>query len=262
MSSGSTSRPVALITGGTRGIGYGCAEALAAEGYDLALCGMREESQLGETLAPLRAAGAEVLYHRADVGSRPERLELMDAVRSTFGRLHVLVNNAGVAPAERNDLLEATEESFERLLRINLQGPYFLTQSAANWMIAQREADPDFRGRIINVGSVSSVMASVNRGEYCVSKAGLTMATRLWAARLGEFDIPVYEVQPGVIATDMTEGVKTKYDRLIGEGLMVQPRWGQPADVGRAVAMLARGDLAYNTGQVIAVDGGMMMLRL
>jgi NAD(P)-dependent dehydrogenase (short-subunit alcohol dehydrogenase family) len=253
---------VALITGGTRGIGYGCAEALAAEGHDLALCGMRTPDQVADVLAPLREHGAEVLYLQADVGSRSDRRNLIAGVRNHFGRLHVLVNNAGVAPTERRDLLEATEESFERLLRINLQGPYFLIQAAANWMIEQQQADPNFQGRIINVTSVSSVMASTNRGEYCVSKAGLTMATRLWAARLGEFDIPVYEVQPGVIATDMTKAVKEKYDRLIAEGLMVQPRWGQPADVGRTIAMLARGDLAYSTGQVIAVDGGLMLPRL
>lgn len=262
MNTTKTERPVALVTGGTRGIGYGCAEALAREGFDLALCGLREEGQVSATLDDLRNLGADVRYYAADVGSPPDREALLAGIGSAFGRLNVLVNNAGVAPAERKDLLEATEESFERVLRINLQGPYFLTQAVANWMLEQRRVDPGAWGRIINVTSVSSVMASVNRGEYCVSKAGLSMATRLWAARLGEFDIPVYEVQPGITATDMTEGVQEKYDRLIADGLLVQARWGQPADVGRAVAMLARGDLPYSSGQVLTVDGGLLVPRL
>ncbi len=197
-----------------------------------------------------------------DVGDRSQRDRLVDAVRDHFGRLHVLVNNAGVAPAERRDLLEATEESFERVLGVNLRGPYFLTQAAARWMIEQKRHDRAFAGCIVNVGSISATVASTNRGEYCVAKAGLAMATSLWAARLGEFDIPVYEVRPGVIRTDMTAGVSRKYDRLIAGGLLVQSRWGEPDDVGRAVAMLARGDLPYSTGQVIVVDGGMGVQRL
>jgi NAD(P)-dependent dehydrogenase (short-subunit alcohol dehydrogenase family) len=183
-------------------------------------------------------------------------------VRTRFGRLHLLVNNAGVAPAERRDVLEATEESFERVMRVNLQGPYFLPQAIARWMIDQRVADPSWRGAVVNVSSVSAVSASVNRGEYCISKAGLSMATALWAARLGEWEIPVYEVRPGIVETGMTAGVKEKYDRLIAGGLLIQPRWGTADDVGRAVAMLARGDLAYSTGQVIDVDGGLAIRRL
>jgi 3-oxoacyl-[acyl-carrier protein] reductase len=172
------------------------------------------------------------------------------------------VNNAGVAPKVRADVLEATEESFERVMRINLQGPYFLTQAVANWMVEQRREDEDFGGCIVNVSSISASVASPNRGEYCISKAGLSMATRLWAARLGEFGIPVYEVRPGVIKTDMTEPVQEKYDRLIDQGLLVQSRWGLPEDVGRAVAMLVRGDLPYATGQVLVVDGGLTLQRL
>jgi NAD(P)-dependent dehydrogenase (short-subunit alcohol dehydrogenase family) len=172
------------------------------------------------------------------------------------------VNNAGIAPPERRDLLDATEESFDLVLGVNLRGPYFLTQAVARWMVAQKKADASFAGCIVNVSSVSSVAASTNRGEYCVAKAGLSMATQLWAARLGEFDIPVYEVRPGIVRTDMTAGVTEKYDRLIAAGLLVQPRWGEPDDVGRVVAMLARGDLAYSTGQVIDVDGGMGVRRL
>jgi NAD(P)-dependent dehydrogenase (short-subunit alcohol dehydrogenase family) len=160
------------------------------------------------------------------------------------------------------DILEATEESYERVMRINLQGPYFLTQAAANWMVSQRKADATFRGSVVNISSISATVASPSRGEYCVSKAGVSMATRLWAARLAEFGITVYEIRPGVVMTDMTAVVKEKYDKLIAEGLLLQPRWGQPEDIGRAVAMVARGDLAYSTGQVIMVDGGLTLPRL
>jgi NAD(P)-dependent dehydrogenase (short-subunit alcohol dehydrogenase family) len=253
---------VALVTGGASGIGLGISEALAREGYALAVCGRRPESGVGEALATLRAHGADVLYVSADIGDRDDRQRLVEAVRERFGRLHVLVNNAGVAPAERRDLLEATEESFDRVLGINLKGPYFLTQSAARWMIEQQGGDGAFRGTIINVGSISATMASINRGEYCISKAGVAMATTLWAARLGEVGIPVYEVRPGIVHSDMTAGVQEKYDRLLASGLFVQPRWGEPDDVGRAVAMLARGDLAYSTGQVVMVDGGVSLSRL
>jgi NAD(P)-dependent dehydrogenase (short-subunit alcohol dehydrogenase family) len=172
------------------------------------------------------------------------------------------VNNAGVAPRERLDLLEATEESFERLLRVNLQGPYFLTQALARFMLEQRRADPAWTGCIVNVTSMSAVVASTNRGEYCVSKAGLAMASRLFAVRLAAEGIPVYEVRPGIIRTDMTAAVAEKYDRLIGEGLIPQGRWGLPEDVGRVVAALARGDAPYSTGSVVAVDGGLTLPRL
>jgi NAD(P)-dependent dehydrogenase (short-subunit alcohol dehydrogenase family) len=187
---------------------------------------------------------------------------MLSQIKDHYGRLHVLVNNAGVAPKERRDILDATEESFQYVLSTNLQGAYFLTQSAANWMIAQKNTDSGFRGCIINVSSISATVVSVNRGEYCIAKAGLSMATQLFAARLGEFDIPVYEVRPGVIKTDMTAGVTEKYDKLIEGGLCVQKRWGYPDDVGKAVASLAKGDFPYSTGQVIMVDGGLTMPRL
>lgn len=253
---------VALVTGGTRGIGFGIAQSLAREGFDLCVCGVREESAAAPALAELRALGADVLYVRCDVSDRAAREGLAKAAADRFGRLHVLVNNAGMAPRERRDVLDATEESFEEVLRVNLQGPYFLTQAIARWMIAQKKAAASWDGCIVNVSSISATVASVSRGEYCVSKAGISMATQLWAARLGEFGIPVYEVRPGVVATDMTAGVKDKYDGLIGGGLTVQRRWGQPDDVGRAVAVLARGDLSYSTGQVILVDGGLTLPRL
>jgi NAD(P)-dependent dehydrogenase (short-subunit alcohol dehydrogenase family) len=255
-------RKVALVTGGASGIGYGISTALAREGYNLTLCGRREEDQVGEALDTLRDLAADVLYVSTDVADPDDRARLMEAIRSHYGRLHLLVNNAGVAPRERSDLLNATEDSFDWVLGINLKGPYFLTQAAANWMIEQRTADPDFWGAIVNIGSISATMASTNRGEYCISKAGLAMATKLWAVRLGEHDIPVYEVRPGVTRSDMTAGVQEKYDRLIEEGLIVQPRWGTPDDVGRAVAMLARQNLPYSTGAVLMVDGGITLSRL
>ena len=188
---------VALVTGGTRGIGLGIATALARDGFDLALCGLRHPSQAAPAVDNLKAMGRAVYYFRADIGERDERENLVEAVRQRFGRLHLLVNNAGVAPAERRDMLEATEESFQRVLRINLQGPYFLTQSVARWMVDQRFIDPAWQGAIVNVGSVSAEVVSINRGEYCVAKAGLAMATSLWAARLGTYGIPVYQVRPG-----------------------------------------------------------------
>jgi 3-oxoacyl-[acyl-carrier protein] reductase len=253
---------VALVTGGARGIGLAISGALADAGFDLAVCGVRTEAQAAEALAALRARGAEVQYRVCDVSDRAAREALLAAVRDRFGWLHVLINNAGVAPAERRDLLDATEESFDRVVGINLRGPYFLTQAAARWMVAQQRDRSDFRGCIVNVSSISATVASTNRGEYCIAKAGVAMATQLWAARLGEHGIPVYEVRPGIIRTDMTAGVREKYDRLIAGGLLVQPRWGEPEDVGRAVAMLARGDLPYSTGQVVMVDGGFSVQRL
>ncbi len=257
-----SSRRVALVTGGARGIGFGVSMALAREGYDLAVCGVREEREAAPALAKFREAGADVIYVRSNVASTGDRQRLLEAILAHYGRLNVLVNNAGMAPRVRRDILEATEESYDEVMSVNLRGPYFLTQSAARWMIEQRKADSAFSACIVNISSVSATMASPSRGEYCLSKAGITMATQLWAARLAEFGIPVYEVRPGIIATDMTSGVKEKYDRMIARGLLPQPRWGTPADVGRAVAMLARGDLPYSTGQAIMVDGGLTLSRL
>ncbi|WP_460945418.1 3-ketoacyl-ACP reductase [Spirosoma daeguense] len=255
-------RPVAFITGGSRGIGYGIAEHLAKAGFDLAINGVRPESAVTEALDGLRSLGAEVIYCPGDIASKEDRTSMLDKIKAHFGRLNVLVNNAGVAPKERRDILEATEESFHYVVSTNLQGAYFLTQAAANWMIEQQRNDTTFSGSIINVSSVSATVASVNRGEYCIAKAGLSMATQLFATRLGEFNIPVYEVRPGIIQTDMTAGVTSKYDTLIANGLCVQKRWGQPDDVGRAVSALAKGDFPYSTGQVIMVDGGMTIPRL
>jgi NAD(P)-dependent dehydrogenase (short-subunit alcohol dehydrogenase family) len=250
------------VTGGTRGIGLGIARALARDGFDLVVCGLREEAQVAPALAELRGGGAAAHYVRADVGERGDRLRLVKEVRDRLGRLHLLVNNAGVGPRVRADLLDAEEDSFERLLRVNLQGPYFLTQSVARWMLEQKQADAGWSGAVVFVTSVSATMASTNRGEYCVSKAGLAMASQLWAARLAEAGIPVYEVRPGIIRTDMTAGVAEKYDRLIAQGVVPQGRWGNPDDVGRVVAALARGDAPYSTGAVVTVDGGLTIPRL
>ncbi|MBY5957969.1 3-ketoacyl-ACP reductase [Membranicola marinus] len=255
-------KKVALITGGSRGIGLGIAAALAEAGYHLVINGRRDKEKVMDVIESLEEKGAEVLYCQADIASQDDRSGIIDDIKSHFGRLDVLVNNAGVAPLERNDLLDATMESYDRVMKINLQGPYFLTQAAAKWMIDQKETNESFNGCIINVGSVSATMVSVNRGEYCLSKAGMAMMTQLFAVRLGSHDIPVYEIRPGVIATDMTSGVKEKYDRLIEEGLMVQRRWGQPEDNGKVVVALAEGYFPYSTGQVIRVDGGMTIPRL
>jgi NAD(P)-dependent dehydrogenase (short-subunit alcohol dehydrogenase family) len=255
------SKRVALITGGGRGIGLGISTTLAKEGFDLAICGQKEEKDV-DSLAGLRALGARVLYVRANVAEARDREALLAAVRETFGRLDVLVNNAGIAPKVRADILEAGEESFDELIRVNLRGPYFLTQKAAQWMIAQRKDDPNRVQSVINITSISATVASVNRGDYCLAKAALGMSNQLWSVRLAEFGIPVYEVRPGIIKTDMTAGVTGKYDALIANGLVPQNRWGFPEDVGRAVAVLARGDLPYSTGQVIMVDGGLTLARL
>jgi NAD(P)-dependent dehydrogenase (short-subunit alcohol dehydrogenase family) len=255
-------RRVAAVTGGTRGIGLGISEALVAEGFDLAVCGQRAEADVASTLDALRTKGARVLYARADISKTEDRASFLDAIRATYGSLHVLVNNAGIAPKVRADILQAGEESFDELIRVNLKGPYFLTQAAARWMIEQRTADAAFSGCIVNITSISAVVASVNRGDYCLTKAALGMSSQLWSVRLAEYGIPVYEVRPGVIKTDMTAGVTAKYDALIAQGLVPQNRWGMPEDVGRAVASLARGDLPYSTGQVLMVDGGMTLQRL
>ncbi|MBM3860653.1 MAG: 3-ketoacyl-ACP reductase [Verrucomicrobia bacterium] len=236
---------VALVTGGSRGIGLGIAQCLLKGGFDVAICGVRTACE-----------HKDFFYCQCDVSDAAARQRMIEAIRQRFGRLDVLVNNAGIAPKVRADILEANEESFDELIRTNLKGPYFLTQAVARWMIEQKS------GCIINVSSISATVASVNRGDYCISKAGIAMATQLWAARLGAFNIPVYEVRPGVIRTDMTAPVTAKYDKLFAEGLAIQPRWGTPEDVGKVVAALARGDFPYSTGAVLMVDGGLTVQRL
>jgi 3-oxoacyl-[acyl-carrier protein] reductase len=258
----STSQKTALITGGSRGIGFGIARALAADGWRLAINGLRPEADVQTALESLRQYSPQVAYCRGDVASADDRAACLDAVDQQFGRLDLLVNNAGITSPGRDDILEATEASFDKVMGVNLKGPYFLTQAAARWMIVQHQADPTFDGCIVNISSVSAELVSTNRGDYCLTRAAMSMATKLWAVRLAEFGVRVYEVRPGVIATDMTAGAKEKYDRLFAEGLALERRWGQPEDVGRAVAALARGEFPYATGQVVNIDGGMLIGRL
>jgi 3-oxoacyl-[acyl-carrier protein] reductase len=255
-------RKVALVTGGSRGIGLGIVTRLAQSGFDIAINGIRPEDAVTEVLQQIRSYGVEAIYCAGNIALSEERARIISKVKDHFGRLNILVNNAGIAPRERRDILSATEESFDEVMTTNLKGPYFLTQEVANWMIGLKKADPDYTGCIINISSISATVVSMNRGEYCLSKAGISMATQLFAVRLGEFDIPVYEVRPGVIATDMTKGVIAKYDTLIEEGLCVQKRWGQPDDVGSVVTSLALGNFPYSTGQVVMVDGGLTIPRL
>jgi NAD(P)-dependent dehydrogenase (short-subunit alcohol dehydrogenase family) len=254
-------RRVALVTGGTRGIGLGIARALARDGWTLALCGLRSRKEVSDVVNELASVGGGAEYWSADIGSPNDRAQLLLSVVAHFGTLHALVNNAGRAPRVRADLLAATEESFEEVLRTNLHGPYFLTQSVARLLVQQQARERAPRA-IVFVTSVSAEMASPHRGEYCVSKAGLSMAAKLFAVRLAADGIPVYEVRPGVIATDMTAGVKEMYDKRITEGLVPEGRWGQPEDVGRAVAALVRGDMPYATGTVFNIDGGLSIPRL
>jgi NAD(P)-dependent dehydrogenase (short-subunit alcohol dehydrogenase family) len=255
-------KPVALITGGSRGIGLGIAQALVKQGYRVAINGVRAADQVVEPLKQLNAEGGKAIYCQGNVGSADDRRKIMEDIKAKWGQLNLLVNNAGVAPKERKDILEADEQSFDWLMGINLKGPYFLTQQAANWMIEQKTKNSKDSFSIINISSVSATIASVNRGEYCISKAGMSMSTKLWAARLGEFDIPVYEIQPGVIRTDMTAGVIEKYDKMIAAGLTLQRRWGQPEDLGKTVIALAEGMIPYATGQIIHTDGGMTIQTL
>jgi len=244
---------VALVTGGARGIGAGIAVELARKGCDVAVL---DVTSAEETTAQVVAAGRKGLAVTGDVTCPGDRARALAAVEEAFGRLDVLVNNAGVAPKVRADILEVTEDSYDRVMGINLKGPYFLTQAVAKWMIRQRAERPDDWMCIVNVSSISAYTASPSRGEYCISKAGVSMATKLWAARLAEHGIGVYEVRPGIIATDMTAAVRDKYDKLIAEGLTPIRRWGASADVAAAVAACAEGDLRFSTGEVINVDGG------
>ncbi len=261
MSESSTNR-VALITGGSRGLGLAIAEQLAADGFALAINGRRKLDEVAPVIEQLEGLGADVIYCQADVADRGNRQEMVAQIHEEFGRLDVLVNNAGVAPSERADILDASEASFERLISINLQGPYFLTQLVAKWMIEQQGSDEQFAGVIVNISSVSAKLASTNRGDYCVSKAGVSMATKLWALRLAEFGIQVYEVRPGIFQTDMTDKVKEHYEELLAGGLTLDNRWGEAAELGRAVGLLVSGKLSYATGNVLTVDGGMTLPRL
>lgn len=263
--------PVSLITGASRGIGRGVALELAKLSYDLIVNyagnAVAAHQTASDCIAAARALGRTIRAEvcQADISNAGDRNKLIAFTRETFGRLDLLVNNAGVAPQVRADILEASEESFDRLIAINVKGPYFLTQLAANWMIHHAEQHPfaeRSRPKIVTISSVSAYTASINRGDYCMSKAALSMLTPLFAARLAEYGINVYEIRPGLIATDMTGAVKEKYDKLIADGLTPIPRWGTPEDVGRAVAAIASDAFPFSTGEVINVDGGFHLRRL
>jgi len=248
-----------LITGGTRGIGLGIAKALAKAGCNLAINGRRAPELVKETIMELSNLGSTVVYCQGDISSSKDRDNIIQTALDTFGQLHVLINNAGVSPLQRSDLLQCTEESYERVMDTNLQGPFFLTQKIALHMI---ENKLDNVGSIINISSISATMASINRGEYCISKAGMGMMTSLFATRLGEHNIPVYEIRPGIIETDMTSKNLKNYQKLMKGGLGIQSRLGQPEDVAKVAAALVEGQLPYSTGQVIMVDGGITIPRL
>jgi 3-oxoacyl-[acyl-carrier protein] reductase len=252
----------ALITGGTRGIGYGIAKSLAAKGYDLAVNGIRPEGDVQEKISSLALSGVKVVYCQGDIGSAKDRQSIAAKANKHLGRINVLVNNAGIAPRSRVDVLDLDEEGFDYVMDINLKGTFFLTQEISRRMILEKEKDVAFIASIITITSVSAEVASTDRAAYCIAKAGLAMMTKLLAARLGEIDIPVYEIRPGIIDTDMTASVKEKYNSLIREGLTIEKRWGKPEDIGRIAAALAEGEIPYATGQVIFADGGMGVRRL
>lgn len=259
--------PVVLVTGASRGLGRGIAIEAAAEGLSVAINYASNAAAADETAALCRQAAPSEAQRfepvKGDVSNRHDRAALLAQVLDTFGRVDALVNNAGIAPRVRADLTETTEASFEELLRVNLQGPFFLTQAVAtHWLDGPYESAIAGGFKIVFVTSISADTASVNRGEYCISKAGLAMASQLWAVRLAEHGVQVIEFRPGIMATDMTSGVKAKYDALLAEGLVPQRRWGTAEDVGRAVRSVLAGHFAFTTGDVIHLDGGFHIRRL
>ena len=258
--------PVILITGASRGLGRGIAEFCAAEGLSVAVnyCGNAQAAADCVAACQHKAKHSDQVFHavQGDISDGASREALLDTVWELFGSCDVLVNNAGIAPQQRADILTATEDSFQQLMTTNLIGPYFLTQSFAQRLLKQKNDILPGGPKVIFVTSISSHTASVSRGDYCVSKAGLSMAVQLYAARLAEYGIGVYEVRPGIMKTDMTAAVTSKYDDLIANGLVPQGRWGTPDDLGRAVSSLVRGDFAFSTGTVIDVDGGFHLRRL
>ncbi len=249
----------ALITGAAGGIGYATVEKFVAEGYCVAAMDLVPADRAAEKMAKF---GDKVMYFVGDLSKAESRQAFVDAAIARFGRIDVLVNVAGVAPRQRNDILGMTEESYDFVMGINTKGTFFLTQLVANKMIAQEAVD-GVRGYIVNISSMSAYTTSVNRGEYCISKAGVSMITKLFADRLAEYAITVNEIRPGIIMTGMTEVVKAKYDNLINNvGILPIARWGQPEDIAKAVYVLANGELGYTTGQSIDVDGGFHIQRL
>jgi NAD(P)-dependent dehydrogenase (short-subunit alcohol dehydrogenase family) len=262
MTIGTSEARVALVTGAGRGIGRGIAAALAGRGWRVAINYRSNADAAAEALTQVRAAGGEGLLIGGDVALAADRARMLTAPLDAWGRLDLLVNNAGMAPRQRVDMLEMSEASYDEVMAANLKGPFFLTQGAARAMIELRRAGVIPEAAIINISSLSSYTSSVNRAEYCISKAGVSMMTTLFADRLAEHGIRVYEIRPGIIRTDMTAAVAEKYDRLISDGLTPIRRWGQPEDVAQAVVAVAEGYLPFSTGEVINVDGGFHFRRL
>jgi len=256
-------KPVAVITGASRGIGRSVAIALAAEGYDIAAIARSVDSEGMEILGPeVERLGSQFFPIGLDISCTCCQKEVVSNILDRYGRIDILINNAGVAPLQRNDVLEMTEESYERVMSINLKGPVFFAQKIAREMIWLKPQINNYNPVIVFITSVSARMSSTNRTEYCLSKAGLSMASTVFADRLSREDILVFEVRPGVIQTDMTARIKDKYDKLINEGLVPQKRWGMPVDIGKAVASLARGDWNFSTGMVFEISGGLNIRKL
>lgn len=256
------SKKIAFVTGSSRGIGYGIASLLNEEGWFVVMSGTSPIEKVREAIQKLPHP-ENSLYIQGNIAVAEDRQNFLDTILSTFGRIDLLVNNAGVAPNVRLDILETTEESYDRVMNINLKGMFFLSQLFANAMIRLKgETLEEYTPRIVNISSMSSFTSSINRGEYCISKAGISMVTMLFADKLAEFGIPVFEIQPGIIATDMTSGVRDKYDKLIADGVTPIKRWGYPSDIANAVSVCASGRLDFATGQVLHVDGGFHLRRL
>lgn len=252
----------ALITGAARGIGNATAYQLASDGFAVVVMDIFDQEQVAPNIERIAALGRPVVYVKADITSDSGRKTAIKRVMDEFGRLDVLVNNAGVAPKARMDILQSTEESMDFVLGVNLKGTFFLTQLAANAMIEEIKSNEGIKPVIINISSMSAYTSSTQRGEYCISKAGVSMITTLFADRLAEYGINVYEIRPGIIFTDMTSVVKEKYDKMIAEGLTPIKRWGYPEDIANAVSVLCSGKLGFSTGEVINVDGGFHIRRL
>jgi 3-oxoacyl-[acyl-carrier protein] reductase len=256
------SNKVALVTGGSRGIGRGIVLALAQAGWEVVASYRVDRRAMKETIQQIERTNGLALAVQADLRREADRQRLVEEALTTYGRIDLLVNNAGMAPRQRTDLLELAPDSYDEVMDTNLRGPFFLTQQIARIMIEQVHQGSEVAPKIINIGSVSAYASSTHRAEYCISKAGIAMMTSLFADRLAEEGILVYEIRPGIIETDMTAVVHDKYDQMIAGGLLPIRRWGTPEDVARAVLALAEGTLPYSTGEVINVDGGFHLRRL